>query len=547
MPSSVQQALCIAEIVRNICEYTDERTLAVLARTCKAYQEPAIQSLWRILPNLSPLVYCLPSTVWEVQNHQLTIREEALLSRSWTTFLKYARHVRKLGTFSWGRKTRVNIHHSVVSLLCALRPTLVLLPNVRIVSWHSLGLAGQSCSHLLSLLGDRVTSIYIFSWNPREETVLRAALAAIESRFPRLRELSVGYESHAPLPSPNHTTIALLSFLASTLPLVSFSCLDIPIGPDAVMRLAQLPTLRYVSIRLEDNGTWPQWRSTVLPFQHLENCLSAVATVPAYIAFSRALPLPNISDLQLRILRSDAPTSYSALFEAIRYQFSTDVFTTLRIEPHEEAHARLRTARASETVVRSVDFAPLLEFTKMTAFDFSAECRHALDDELFLGMVNAWPALVDFSISEQHYCAYEPHGVPTLRALIHLAARGRNLVTIRLRVDAEECVENGEREDDVEDGGFAEEFYGELAHKASPSRVINLSVGMSRITEQALVTVFLARIFPSLCNLYHDDFDHDEEERQFAERWTEVARYVPLLYTLRIDERRRIERNSQTG
>ena len=36
-------------------------TLAQLARTCKAFTEPALDALWRFQPSLAPLVQCLPS------------------------------------------------------------------------------------------------------------------------------------------------------------------------------------------------------------------------------------------------------------------------------------------------------------------------------------------------------------------------------------------------------------------------------------------------------------------------------------------------------
>ena len=34
--------------------------LAALARTCRAFKEPALDILWRVLHHLSPLLWCLP-------------------------------------------------------------------------------------------------------------------------------------------------------------------------------------------------------------------------------------------------------------------------------------------------------------------------------------------------------------------------------------------------------------------------------------------------------------------------------------------------------
>ncbi|KAF8999300.1 hypothetical protein BDQ17DRAFT_1246699, partial [Cyathus striatus] len=40
------------------------KTLANLARTCLAFQEPALDALWSDLNSFSPLATCLPSDLW---------------------------------------------------------------------------------------------------------------------------------------------------------------------------------------------------------------------------------------------------------------------------------------------------------------------------------------------------------------------------------------------------------------------------------------------------------------------------------------------------
>ncbi len=72
MSSPVQhRALHIAEVLRHICGVADNRTLAILARTCRAFQEPAIQTLWRCLTDLMPLVKCFPPDVWIIEGNKM--------------------------------------------------------------------------------------------------------------------------------------------------------------------------------------------------------------------------------------------------------------------------------------------------------------------------------------------------------------------------------------------------------------------------------------------------------------------------------------------
>ena len=58
----MHHALEIQEILSNIfgCCYPSD--LPSLARTCRAFKEPALDVLWEELVNLSPLAQCLPAS-----------------------------------------------------------------------------------------------------------------------------------------------------------------------------------------------------------------------------------------------------------------------------------------------------------------------------------------------------------------------------------------------------------------------------------------------------------------------------------------------------
>jgi hypothetical protein len=82
----MHHALEIEEILSNIfayCSYSEEipfllichrektsPELAALARTCRAFTEPALDALWRELIDLSPLARCLP----EASNRGTVVR-----------------------------------------------------------------------------------------------------------------------------------------------------------------------------------------------------------------------------------------------------------------------------------------------------------------------------------------------------------------------------------------------------------------------------------------------------------------------------------------
>ena len=77
----MHHALEIQEILSNIFDHfflVDDRAattdLAALARTCRVFKEPALDVLWRILDNLSPLARCLPEA-----SHRLGSSQEYMV------------------------------------------------------------------------------------------------------------------------------------------------------------------------------------------------------------------------------------------------------------------------------------------------------------------------------------------------------------------------------------------------------------------------------------------------------------------------------------
>ena len=66
-------ALEIQEILSNIFDHCRSpyrritADLLALARTCRAFKEPALDVLWREIDDLSPLVRCLPEASHEIQ------------------------------------------------------------------------------------------------------------------------------------------------------------------------------------------------------------------------------------------------------------------------------------------------------------------------------------------------------------------------------------------------------------------------------------------------------------------------------------------------
>lgn len=61
---SMHAALQLTEISEVVCEFLDLPTLAHLACTCRAFEVPALDALWKVLPGVEPLAGLLPDSMW---------------------------------------------------------------------------------------------------------------------------------------------------------------------------------------------------------------------------------------------------------------------------------------------------------------------------------------------------------------------------------------------------------------------------------------------------------------------------------------------------
>jgi hypothetical protein len=67
----MHQALLIDEILRHMVAFSDNAELAVLARTCRIFQDPALDRLWSVLYSPAPLLRLLPAVSEDVDNSQV--------------------------------------------------------------------------------------------------------------------------------------------------------------------------------------------------------------------------------------------------------------------------------------------------------------------------------------------------------------------------------------------------------------------------------------------------------------------------------------------
>ncbi|KAJ7712230.1 hypothetical protein B0H16DRAFT_1814765 [Mycena metata] len=158
----MHRCLQIPELVRIIASDLIKRDLAILACTCKAFKDPALDGLWRTQLNVTNLMKCMPAGTWQAVDVDgiLTLKlSRELVASDWERVLEYGKRVRVLTCEDPPADedgdplgpTLVEVYAAVSRRVAAE----CLLPNLRHLSWqhHRIPLVPQL------LLGSWITSV----------------------------------------------------------------------------------------------------------------------------------------------------------------------------------------------------------------------------------------------------------------------------------------------------------------------------------------------------------------------------------------------------
>lgn len=78
--------------MNQISWHTDRSSLPSLALTCRTFEGPALDALWKNFPSLEPLVNCIPTHHWDFSFQG----ELPIDAKAWATFHKYASRIRSI-------------------------------------------------------------------------------------------------------------------------------------------------------------------------------------------------------------------------------------------------------------------------------------------------------------------------------------------------------------------------------------------------------------------------------------------------------------------
>lgn len=262
----------------------------------------------------------------------------------------------------------------VLRAICALRPVITLLTNVRQIAWSSVCVPDECLPYLLSIIGQDL-SVFDMAWEESEDlsVAIPAALEQLAAQ-PCLRELTL---LNRQLPTNRAASLSFSTFLRQSHLLTKMVCDAIAIPAEAA-----LPNLLIAHVRLP-NPISSIAHVTGDPFPSLET-FSAISTAASYSTFSQAVALSHVNQFILYLESPTPEVDIASLFLGIRQQLDADTTLSLTVRSAEDVDS----ISVNREAVLPGHIHALFELKKLV---MEPPPRCVVNDGLCHDMAKAWP------------------------------------------------------------------------------------------------------------------------------------------------------------
>ncbi|KAJ7153352.1 hypothetical protein C8R46DRAFT_1357223 [Mycena filopes] len=495
-----------------------DAALAVAARTCKAFTEPALDVLWEHQTTIMNLLNCIPGEIWlrtandQERNYEVTLTRE-LLPDDWERPQLHARRVKLFKLCDWD-----SCPQEALEALQLCFPERNVFPNLRSLQWVST--QSETLPFVRMFIGPRLRSLKLSTCESIAHLSLLPALAA---QCPLLTDVHVGVDEH--LFNLRHGISSLVANLNDLRTLRAPN-----VDRAALEHIAQLPNFK--SLELVAQGAIPP--SSAPPPN--EPGFSTVVYVEIWVTDHTAVReiLALMSNAPIRDLTIAFPPltpgrAIAQCFALMAKHCSHTSLTAFSMGGCIITNGVAPTAAQVAThVVRGPDLLPLLAFRNLTQIDIATPVGFALDDALAADMAQAWPAATDIYLSASGFAHIASE--VTLAGLLPFAAHCPVLVSLYLPLDASVVPKYPPPEG---------------MQRCLQRRLTTLGVAGAPISRQLDVAGFLSSVFPKLVSINTNAEDAtlaaDDPVRitgaERRARWREVAKVLPLLRKVRAEER----------
>ncbi|KAL0961124.1 hypothetical protein HGRIS_006098 [Hohenbuehelia grisea] len=459
----MHHCLKIEEIVRHIAASIDfsskpilneelrDAALSRMARTCKGFQEPALDRLWHTLPdNILPLLALFPGDSWGFRavggNNEEFYFRRIIHPEDWSRFNYYAPKVRVVA-HSYEPGEFASVCQSALLALSLHRLSPKLLPNLTDLTWTDLRRDIIPFIHLFLHRGITALAVQSFErWEPwseeneNEDDALHALIRTLPSICPYLTKLALcglrGYNFSLALAAPSTSPFPLLTTIDIMSP-----------GDLATQDLEYLSALEYLEeARFECSEVRPlvleKGVSRFPSLRKLCMCTMYLSDTCPMLDIITLLP-SSVFSLKLTIKSRCAPTVIQKLCLLTSKLIAIESLAIVMDFAEPAAHL----SSYQEDFMGKVDLphiSPLLTLRNLSSLIIKAPSLR-LSDLFVKSLVQGLPRLEHLHLSPGHYS--EPFDQPskaTLYSLLLIAKYACRMEFLALCLDTKRVPRNRE-------------------------------------------------------------------------------------------------------
>ncbi|KAF7356448.1 hypothetical protein MVEN_00977900 [Mycena venus] len=488
------------------------KDFAALARTCKNFQNPALDHLWREQDTLTNLLKCLPSHLWEekvdpaVSGSRGTFRITGPVSTSdWNIPFAYALRIRRLELHSWGITSPVADVFERISTALARDH---LCPNLETLSFQIY--EDRLFPYIRLFLGPKVIDTTIclpFSH--------ASSLPDLPLRCSDLKRLAIDtFTSEG-----NTMLLRVVSNLVSRLERIEDLTLA-KLSREALEHLPRLPSLRSLHLQrplLEDIASFPQCRTSPrTPFPALRELYFGDTTIEFALGFLNLLSDCSLETFSFGTTVAATRFETGQLYATLTRRLSHTSLRTLYVEVAEDQEMPAPAGPIANYVINRDILAMLFCFSNLTTLALTPPVGFDIDDATAWDIARAWPKLEVLCLdaaTELHHSSRI-----SLGGLCAFAKHCKDLTNLTITFDASSVPPLGNSTENV----------------ISQSSLVFLGTNKSQIIDPVAVASFLSKLFPHLSVIHtylnwfwEEPADEDEDDetanaRLFNSRWKQV-------------------------
>ncbi|KAJ7202458.1 hypothetical protein B0H12DRAFT_1162647 [Mycena haematopus] len=519
----MHRAFHIAEILDHIFaqlqsdDGLSRRYFAALARTCKSFQDPALNFLWREQDTLVNIFKCLPSHTWAIVTPAKRLHITSPLRPADLDIpLAYALRIRTLNLRAGQIRSDLLWVADTMQMLSSMLPRDHLCPNLTSILLE-LGLDSDSqalFSFIHLFLGPKIVHLDIVlpSSSPNVFSLLDLPI-----QYPQLRQFWLRGQSPGDQPFWD-----VLSKIALTLNRIESLALDKLDGP-AIEHLSQLPALK--SLRLEvpeliDLMPSSRFRSLIEPQTHRFSSLCDLyfgnTTIEFVIEFLALLSNCCLVNFHVGTTVLVEKSTTRRLYAALATHLAHSTLQILFVDVPEELEIETpTTSTLANYVVDGSILATTFCFANLTEIILRPPAGFDIDDPMAWDIARAWPRVHSLFLVAATELRH-PSSM-SLRGLSAFAKHCPELTYLGVTFDAS------------------------TIPPPTPELIVSqmsldsLDVSISPITDPPAVASFMSALFPNLATIYvhtgslWEDVTEDDVDFAAYRRYTRWMKVKEIL------------------